>query len=121
MPAFAKISLVSSVFHPADVAFVLAWSNAAVGLDGWRVELDQPGAPEEIRVIPPGADVPVFFLSRMVGEILLERRSASGERREVTHFANAREAVLALCPLDDAAVEQIHIDLEHLFPRGPGR
>lgn len=121
MPAFAKISLVSSVFHPSDVAFVMAWSRAAVGYDGWRVELDRPGGVEEIRVTPPGAEVPVFFLSRLVGEVLLERQPIGGRRVEAARFANVREAVQALCPLDDDAVEQVHIELERQFPRGPGR
>jgi hypothetical protein len=120
MPAYAKLKLVSSVFHPSDIAFARGWSRAARGMGGWTVLLDNDAAARQVSVIPPGLDRPVFFLSRQGGEVLVERRGSLGDDDEVIEagrYAGLREAVLALCPLDDDALEEIQVALQGQFPR----
>jgi len=117
MPAYAKISLVTSVFHPSDIAFVRGWSAAAPGLGGWQVLLDRDDAPEMVSVLPPGAEAPVFVLTRGSRDVVLQRRRANGAVEEIGSFDGLREAVLALCPLGDEALEAINEGLEENFPR----
>ena len=119
MPAYAKLSLVTPVFHPSDVAFVRSWSAAAPGLGGWRVAFDRDDAPEQVLVLPPGADEPVFVLVRDTRDVVLLRRrpGAPNALSEVHRFDNLRNAVLTLCRISDDALEEIHERLELEFPR----
>jgi hypothetical protein len=119
MPAYARVSLVTPVFHPSDIAFVRGWSAAAPGLCGWQVSFDQEDAPEQVSVAPPGAEEPLFVITRAVREVVVYRRrpSRGGELEELQRFDGLREAVLALAPLTDDALETIHETLERDFPR----
>jgi hypothetical protein len=117
MPAYAKVSLVTPVFHPSDIAFVRRWSAAAPGLGGWGVRVDPDEAPEQVSVTPPGAETPLFFITRHGRDVLLERRRAGAEPEEVGRFEGLREAVLTLCRIGDEALEEIHEELEETFPR----
>jgi hypothetical protein len=119
MPAYAKLSLVTSIFHPSDIAFARNWSEAAPGYDGWRVVLDRDEAPERVSILPPGAEETVFVVVRDTRDVILFRRrpAPSGELTELGRFDGLREAVLALCPLPDEALEEIHERLEIDFPR----
>jgi hypothetical protein len=119
MPAYAKLSLVSSIFHPSDIAFARCWSEAAPGYDGWRLAFDREEAPERVSVLPPGAEEPVFVVTRDARDVILFRRRPAppGELAELGRFDGLREAVLALCPINDEALEEIHERLEIDFPR----
>ena len=117
MPAYAKVSLVTAVFHPSDVAFARAWSDAAPGIDGWRLQLDREERTEEILVLPPGAEAPVFRLVRPGRDVLLQKLRPGADPEEIGGFEGLREAILTLCPLGDEALEAIHEALEEAFPR----
>lgn len=120
MPAYAKLKLVTPIFHASDIAFARGWSRVAPGIGGWTVLLDNDAAPEQISVIPPGVAEPAFFLSRRGRDVVLERRRPMGDDDEVLEagrFDNLRDAVLALCPIDDDALEAIQVALESEFPR----
>jgi hypothetical protein len=120
MPAYAKLKLVTPVFHPSDIAFARGWSRLAQGIGGWTVVLDNETAPEQVSVIPPGVAEPAFFITRQGREAVLERRRPVGDDDEVVEagrFEGLREAILALCPLDDDALEEIQLGLERQFPR----
>ena len=121
MPAYAKVSLVTPVFHPSDIAFAIGWSNTAPGYGNWRVVVDHSTAAELISVIPPGCEDPVFFIARHGGEVVMERQPPGGERSEVGRFRSMRDALLLLCPLDDDTLEEIQMGLERDFPRHPNR
>ena len=116
MPAFGKMSLVTPRFHPSDIAFVRAWSAAAPGFGGWHVSFDREEAPEQVAVAPPGAQEPVFVITRGPRDVVLHRRQ-DGALAELQRFDGLREAALALCPLADDALEAIQIGLERDFPR----
>jgi hypothetical protein len=120
VPAYAKITLVTAAFHPSDVAFVEGWSARAPGIDGWRVAFDGPGGVERVSITPPGATSPVFFITRYAGRALIQRLAPPGSDEaleEVGEFPNLRKAVLALCPLTDEDLQEIHEQLERDFPR----
>lgn len=117
MPAYAKVTLVSPVFHPSDIAFAVSWGECAVGWGGWKVLVDKEESPEAVAVAPPGLDEPVFFLHRDVGEVVLEREPPGHPRVLVGRYPNLRNALQALCPLDDATLEEINEGLELSFPR----
>jgi hypothetical protein len=119
MAAYAKVRLVTPVFHPSDIAFVRGWSRAAPGFGGWRVQLDDEDAPERVAVVPPGSEEARFVIRRDVRETVLARcpPAQGDELQEVGRFDSLREAVLALCPITDEALEDIHLDLERSFPR----
>jgi hypothetical protein len=119
MPAYAKISLVTSVFHRSDVAFARAWSAAAPGFGGWRVSFDRDEAPELVSVLPPGAEEALFVITKGQRDVVLHQRrpSRNGALEELRRFDGLREAMLALCPLGEDALEAIHLGLERDFPR----
>ena len=117
MPAHAKIRLVSSVFHPSDIAFARGWSAAAPGFGGWNVLLDRENAPELISVVPPGADEPAFVLTRGPRDVRLQRLRPDEEPEEIASLPGLREALLKLCPLTEDALVDIHERLEASFPR----
>ncbi len=122
MPAFAKLSLVTSVFYPADIAFVNGWSQRAPGIGGWRVQFDKNVGTEQILVTPPASDVPVFAISRNGVKAVVERLLPDGSAGdEIGIFESVRAAVLALCPLHADDLEAIHEALERDFPRTPRR
>ena len=122
MPAPAKLRLITAAFHPSDVAFIEGWSRHAPGIGGWRLGFDRQPRPERIAITPPGADAPVFLLTRDGTQTLLSRLPKSGTLTgdmavELGHFATLREATLALCQLDDETLERVHTALEVDFPR----
>ena len=119
MPAYAKVRLVTPVFHPSDIAFLHGWSRAAPGHGGWRIEVDDERSPERVGVMPPGAEEALFVIRREAHETVLFRRrpARNGELEEIARFDGLRDALLALCPLPDEALEDIHLDLERSFPR----
>lgn len=121
VPAYGKIALVSSLFHPSDVAFAARWSERAPGLDGWRVRMEPQAEPQRIHVLPPGAQEPVFLITRPSVRVVLERRVViDGEESfsTVGDYDNLRLAVQALCPLNEDDLQQINEELEIRFPRG---
>jgi hypothetical protein len=117
MAAYAKVKLVTSAFHPSDIAFARGWSAAAPGLGGWQIQLDNETSPERVSIIPPGALQPAFVVTRGVRDVILRRHRANGEDEEIGSFVGLREALLSVCPLDDDALVEIHESLEVTFPR----
>lgn len=120
MPAYGKVALVSTQFHPSDVAFARGWSKRAPGIDGWRVVVDQEEGTERVSVIPPGGVEPVFIITRPSVRALIERRvrGPEGERLEpVGDYVNLRIAVQALCPITEDDLQEINEELEIAFPR----
>ena len=119
MPAYTKVSLVTPVFHPSDIAFVQRWSAKAPGIGGWRVSFDREDAPEQVAVAPPGAEEPLYFITRAPREVVVHHRrpGQDGEMQEFQRFEGLRIAVLALCPLHEDALEEINTGLERDFPR----
>ncbi len=108
------------MFHPSDVAFACRWSERAPGIDGWRVMLEPDAVPERVHVLPPGSPEPVFVISRRSARVVVERRvRAAGEDafRTVGEYDNLRQAVQALCPLNEDDLQVINEDLEIRFPR----
>ena len=83
--------------------------------------VDKEDAPEAVAVAPPGLDEPVFFLYRAASEVVVEREPPGQERSEVGRFPNLRNALQALCPLDDETLEEIHLGLERTYPRARDR
>lgn len=76
--------------------------------------------PERVHVIPPGAQEPVFVISRPSVRVVIERRIAShGEVtfRMVGEYDNLRQAVQALCPLTEEDRQMINEEMEVRFPR----
>jgi hypothetical protein len=120
MPAHGKLLLVTPVFHPSDIVFARGWSRLAPGIGGWTVLLDNGEAPEQVSILPPGAEHPVFFATREGRDVVVKRKRATGgddELVEVGRFDGLRDAVLALCPIGDDAMEEIQLTLEKQFPR----
>jgi hypothetical protein len=91
-----------AVFPIADLRFALAWSAAAPGFGGWRVEVVQISSGEMLDVIPPGAQFPVFWVVPRVGhvEVVWEHSAeAGGGQVTVARPSTLRDALLLLCPL----------------------
>lgn len=110
----------TTLFHQADVLFVLEWAAVAPGLGGWNVVLDDDYATRLVSVIPPGAENPVFFITRDGGEVTitwLRQKSVDGALVEVGRYGNLREAVMTLCPLSDDQKELVNEAMEILYPR----
>jgi hypothetical protein len=71
-------------------------------------------------VIPPAGSEGAFHITRRGRDVVLERRQANGgtgKAREVGRFDGLREAVLAPCPIDDEALQEIQVALETQSPR----
>jgi hypothetical protein len=119
MPAYGKIALVSTRFHPSDVAFAIGWSRRAPGIDGWRVLLDREEETEQVSVIPPGSKEVVFVITRDGTKAVIERLNGQS-RQLVGEFTNLRLAVQALCPLQEEHLQEINEELELAFPRPRG-
>ena len=118
MPAFAKISAVSTSFHASDLGFAQFWSQAAPGFGGWRIAIAGPASPTRVQVSPPGSQLPVFVVQRETREVSLAWLAADGAPgEEIGKFANLRLALLMLCPLEGDLLEEIHVKMERDFPR----
>jgi len=117
MPAYAKISLVSAVFHPSDIAFARAWSATAPGFGGWTLVLDREDAPQSVSVVPPGMDEPAFVVTRGPRDARLQRLRPGAAAEEIGRLQGLREALLMLCPIADDALVEIQERLEVEFPR----
>ncbi|WP_426954301.1 hypothetical protein [Muricoccus radiodurans] len=106
-------------FSIAGLSFSFAWSRLAPGIDGWRVQLVQIASGEMLDVTPPGSEFPVFSILPRAGyiEVIRERPiDAGGGQISIGRFRGLREAVLALCSLDDEQIAQIDRDLVQLAP-----
>jgi len=99
-----------AVFPIADLRFALAWSAAAPGFGGWRVEVVQISSGEMVDVIPPGAQFPVFWVVPRVGhvEVVWEHSAeAGGGQVTVARPSTLRDALLLLCPLSSECLADI--------------
>ena len=91
-----------AVFPIADLRFALAWSAAAPGYGGWRIEVVQISSGEMVDIVPPGAEFPVFCVVPRTGhvEVMWERSAdAGGGQVTVARPSTLRDALLLLCPL----------------------
>jgi hypothetical protein len=110
----------AQAFHVADVLYALEWAALAPGIGGWGVALDDERATRLVSVTPPGAEQPVFFVSRAGSETVLtwlRPRAAHGVLAEIGRFASLRAAMLALCPLPEEQNEAMNEAMELLYPR----
>ena len=120
MPAYGKIVLVTTQFHPSDVAFARGWSRCAPGIDGWRIQVDREDGTECVSILPPGAEEAVFIITRPAVHVVVHRRlRGGGEERmvRVGEYANLRLAVQALCPISEDDLQELNEELEVAFPR----
>jgi len=119
----AKPTPDTAPFHIADILFVRAWAARAPGLGGWRVSVEpQDRQAHRVLVVPPGAEQPVFFISRRDGGVLIERRrpAESGSGLVIAgRCESLREAVQRLCPLDGDTLQAVNEYMEQAHPRGP--
>ena len=111
-PALNRSAALSecAVFPIADLRFALAWSAAAPGLGGWRIEVVQISSGEMVDVIPPGADFPVFCVLPRIGHVELiweHAADAGGEQAMVAQPSTLRDALLLLCPLGAECLAEI--------------
>lgn len=106
-------------FNSADVLFAMEWSAVAPGIGGWAVAVDNEQQCRLISIVPPGAELPTFFLYWKDNTVVVVWRRPYGDREtmEVGRFANLRVAVLALCPLHGDLVQNINETMETLYPR----
>ena len=89
-------------FHPADILFVLEWASVAPGLGGWNVLLDNEAETRKVSVVPPGAESPAFFITRVGSEVALHRYNPGTKQAHLVEFArysSLREAIQAVCSL----------------------
>lgn len=109
----------TETFSFSDVLFALEWSAVAPGMGGWDVLIDDERYTSLISVVPPGADVPCFFLYMKAQDVVLTWMPATRdtELMEVGRFGTLTAAMLALCPLSDEQMLAIERALEILQPR----
>ena len=109
----------NAVFQSADVLYAIGWATIAPGIDGWRVVINDDAQTTLVSVIPPGSDVPVFFITRKGEQAIVERQfqATRGGRAEVGRFDGLRTAVLALCPLNADQLEELNERMEMIYPR----
>jgi len=99
-----------AVFPLADLRFALAWSAAAPGFGGWRVEVVQISSGEMVDVVPPGSQFPVFWVVPRIGhvEVVWEKSAeAGGGQVTVARPSTLRDALLLLCPLSAECLADI--------------
>ncbi len=100
--------------------YALEWATLAPGFGGWRVVVSDELRTELVSVVPPGAEFPIFFITPDGEEAVVERqrpRVLGGGHELVGRFDNLRDAVLALCPLDDDRREELNTRMEAIYPR----
>ena len=100
-----------AVFPIADLQFALAWSVAAPGFGGWRIEVVQISSGEMVDVIPPGAQFPVFWVvprTEYVEVIWEHPAEAGGGQVTVARPPTLRDALLLLCPLSAECLSDIN-------------
>jgi hypothetical protein len=109
----------SATFARADVLFALEWSAVAPGIGGWDVLLDDERHTRLVSVVPPGADLPSFFICWKGSDVAVTWLAPSGEGKatEMARYTNLRAAVLALCPLDGDQMQAVNESMEILYPR----
>ncbi|MGI4944347.1 MAG: hypothetical protein ACRYHQ_27950 [Janthinobacterium lividum] len=98
------------MFPIADLQFALAWSDAAPGFGGWRIEVVQISSGEMVDVVPPGAEFPVFWVVPRTGhvEVMWEHSAeAGGGQVLVARPSTLRDALLLLCPLSAECLADI--------------
>ena len=117
MAAYAKVKLVTSVFHASDISFARGWSEAAPGYGGWNLALEDETSASEVGILPPGVETPAFVVTRGATDVTLYHRRPNGDREEIGVYTGLREALLTLCPLDEDALVDIQDALEEAFPR----
>lgn len=87
-------------FDDDDVATAFEWAASTPGLGGWQVLLETVDRPRMLSILPPGAEVPAFFVFRKAGTVaVVWFRSRADEVVEVGRFAGLRPALLTLCPI----------------------
>jgi hypothetical protein len=106
----------NTVFQTADVLYATGWATLAPGIDGWRIAVDADVQTTLVSVTPPGSEFPVFLITRE-GQEAIVKRQTDGRVAEVGRFAGLRNAILALCPLDDDRLEELNTRMEILYPR----
>jgi hypothetical protein len=108
-------------FHRADILYALEWAAVAPGVGRWNVVLDDPEDTRVVSIVPPGAEQPAYDIVRSELYVLLTPRLTPEDGVPVRCFASLREAVLAICPLDDATAVAVNEAMDVLYPRSPRR
>jgi hypothetical protein len=106
-------------FPRADVLFALEWSAVAPGIGGWDVLIDDEKRTRLVSVVPPGSDVPSFFIYWKGRDVVVTwlAPNGKGDVMEIGRFSSLRAAVLALCPLNAEQMQAVTESLEVLYPR----
>ena|ERR1035437_3555164 len=83
----------------------------------WRVTLDSVKETRLVSVSLAGAQQPAFEISRNGVVVKLVTHAMAENGAPVRYFASLREAVLAICPLDDEEAVAANESMEVLYPR----
>ncbi|KAA5612041.1 hypothetical protein [Rhodovastum atsumiense] len=105
------------IFHRADILYALEWAAAAPGLGRWTVLLDDTEQTRLVSVVPPGTERPAFLITRSQEGVFVMPQAPGEEGLQIRRFGNLREAVLAICPLDDERAVAVNEAMEILYPR----
>ena len=114
-------SHIETTFHPADVLYALEWAAATPGVVHWRVQADSARETRLVLVLPPGANRPAFEITRNGDQVQVAGPAMAENGEPPRYFASLREAVLAICPLDEDRVVAANEAMEALYPRSPDR
>lgn len=112
----------TATFSFAEVLFALEWSAVAPGMGGWDVLIDDERHTSLVSIVPPGAEVPCFFVYTKHHEVVLTWMPANRDTdlMEVGRFGSLTSALLALCPLSDDQMLAIEKSMEIFQPRTAG-
>ncbi|CAH2599835.1 conserved protein of unknown function [Rhodovastum atsumiense] len=105
-PAVAPTA--NATFPDHDLAFAHAWAAVAPG--GWALTADPTDAGELIRIYPPDSQLPGFTIRLEAGVVVTRRHrpvQVRGGAVAVGQHASLPEAVLALCPLTQAQMDEL--------------
>jgi len=83
------------------------------------VLIDDEARTRLVSIVPPGCDTPAFFVYWKAREVVLTWLAPSGQNpvMEVGRFSSLRDAVLALCPLNNEQMAAVNDSMEVLYPR----
>ena len=106
-----------TIFHPADILYALEWVGAVPEELHWRVALDNENETRLVSVFLSEAQQPTFEISRIGGVVKLVALVTDEPGPRTRYFRSLRDAVLAICPLDDDFAPAANEAMKVLYPR----